>query len=142
MHSARKTPRHSLSKDDNSFYLSRFCKPYHLIPTGSIEIQTAVTIVHIDLHHHKTVFLCVLYQHCLLIDDAVTVAFKVIVTGQAHIQSSGGITGFLCTRLPHAASFPAIGQAVFTGAILLYPIAVVTQNSGVFEAFLYLLSSA
>ena len=77
-----------------------------------------------------------------MIDDAVTVAFKVIVTGQAHIQSSGGITGFLCTRLPHAASFPAIGQAVFTGAILLYPIAVVTQNSGVFEAFLYLLSSA
>ena len=62
--------------DDNRFDLSRFRKPYHLIPAGSIESYPRNAIVNEKSWIWKAIVLCILQKDFLLIDNAVTVPVK------------------------------------------------------------------
>jgi len=70
------TPHAGHILDDNRFDLSRFRKPYHFIPAGSIESYAGNAVVNEKSRVRETVVLCILQKDFFLIDNAVTVPIK------------------------------------------------------------------
>ena len=65
--------------DDNRFDLSRFRKPYHLIPTGSVESYAGYAVVNEKSRVREPVILCILQKDFFLIDNAVAVPVKCVL---------------------------------------------------------------
>lgn len=55
--------------DDNRFDLSRFRKPYHLIPTGSVESYAGYAVVNEKSRVREPVILCILQKDFFLESD-------------------------------------------------------------------------
>ena len=55
--------------DDNRFDLSRFRKPYHLIPTGSVESYAGYAVVNEKSRVREPVILCILQKDFFLETD-------------------------------------------------------------------------
>lgn len=71
--------------DNNGLDFPRFCKAYHLIPTGSIESDTGNTVINEKCGIGKMIVRCVFEQDFLLIGNAVALAVQRILLGQAGV---------------------------------------------------------
>ena len=71
--------------DNNGLDFPRFCKAYHLIPTGSIESYTGNAVINEKCGIGKMIVRCVFEQDFLLIGNAVALAVQRILLGQAGV---------------------------------------------------------
>ena len=60
----------------------------HSFPIGSVEVGARVTIVHEKLDVAETLFLCVFFENRLLIDNAVALSCKFVITTQPTVDRS------------------------------------------------------
>ena len=84
--------------DDNGFDLSRFCKPYHLIPTGPIERYPRNAVINEKSWIWKTIVLCVLQKDFLLVCYAVALSVQSVLLGKPCIQSGNVVGIIFCCR--------------------------------------------
>lgn len=60
----------------------------HSFPVGAVEVSTGVTIVHKKLDVSETLFFCVFLENRLLIDNAVALSCKFVITTQPTVDRS------------------------------------------------------
>ena len=85
---------------DDRADLSVFHQCHHALPIRSLKVCACVTVIYKELRIAEAVFLCISAEIGFLIHNAVTVALRFIVTGQAAIQR-GNFVRLLHSRFLH-----------------------------------------